>query len=96
MMPTDLKAQLFDLSDFDRECLARIRERLDLPSNALCVRYALRALDRRLTEDPPKTMVEAALLLGGKEAKMENDNSLTKAGFSNGNDQDGNALRQRM
>ena len=57
-MSSNLKAQLFDLADQDREALARIREHLELSSNALAVRLAIRELARRLEKpsilaDPP-------------------------------------------
>jgi hypothetical protein len=45
---SSLKAQLFDLADQDRAAIARIRERLELNSNALAVRLAIRELARRL------------------------------------------------
>ena len=48
--PGNLRASLFDLGDQDREAIARIRERLELNSNALAVRIAIRALARRLSE----------------------------------------------
>ena len=48
--PSNLKAHLFDLGDQDREALARIRERMQLTSNALAVRIAIRALAKRLSE----------------------------------------------
>jgi hypothetical protein len=47
---SNLKAHLFDLSDFDRECLIRIRERLEVSSNALAVRMAIRSLAKRLAD----------------------------------------------
>jgi len=70
--PGNLKAHLFDLADQDREALARIRKKLDLPSNALAVRYALRVLEARLEGNPPKTMVEMATqILGGVEVTQQ-------------------------
>jgi hypothetical protein len=49
------KASLFDLTEQDRAAIARIRERLELNSNALAVRIALRELARRLdANQPPK------------------------------------------
>lgn len=69
--PGGLKRACFHLGDQDRAAIERIRERLDLPSSALAIRYALRTLDKRLAENPPRTMVEAALLLGGKEVSNE-------------------------
>ena len=53
-MATDLRAQLFDLADQDREAIARIRERLKINSNALAVRLALRSLAKRLTQQREK------------------------------------------
>lgn len=50
----NLKAQLFDLADQDRAAIARIRERLELNSNALAVRVAIRELARRLGEPESK------------------------------------------
>jgi len=47
-MATNLKAQLFDLADQDRECLESIKARLELTSSALAVRVAIRDLARRL------------------------------------------------
>jgi DNA-binding transcriptional regulator YiaG len=48
--PSNLKAQLFDLADQDREAIRRIRERLEIHSNALAVRLAIRELARRLED----------------------------------------------
>jgi hypothetical protein len=48
--PSNLKAHLFDLADQDRECLQRIRERLEIDSNALAVRLAIRSLAKRLND----------------------------------------------
>jgi len=45
---SNLRASLFDLADRDRAAIARIRERLELNSNALAVRIAIRELARRL------------------------------------------------
>jgi hypothetical protein len=53
-MATDLRAQLFDLSDLDRECLERIKQRLELQSSALAVRISIRELARRLGEAETK------------------------------------------
>jgi hypothetical protein len=50
MATSDLKLHSFDLSDFDRVCLSRIRTRLEINSNALVVRMAIRSLAKRLTE----------------------------------------------
>lgn len=47
-MNSRFRAHLVDLTDFDRQCLARIRQRLELGSNALAVRVAIRDLARRL------------------------------------------------
>jgi len=47
--PGNLKPHLFDLADQDREALARIRERMQLNSNALAVRVAIRDLAKRLS-----------------------------------------------
>jgi len=66
-----LKRSCVFLGDFDRACLDRICAAMDLPSRALAVRYAVRNLDQRLRENPPRTPLEMALLLGGKEAKGE-------------------------
>lgn len=55
-METQAKAQLFDLYPQDREALARIRERLELGSNALAVRLAIRALAKRL--EKPDALVD--------------------------------------
>jgi hypothetical protein len=57
-MATNLKAQLFDLADQDREAIARIREALELNSNALVVRLAIRELARRLGEPKSKTRTQ--------------------------------------
>ena len=63
-------ARLFDLYPQDFVSLARIRERLELPSDALVVRLAIRALAKRLADpqhlagNEPLSMVQAALLLG--------------------------------
>ena len=66
--PGNLKRATFHLGDQDRQAIRRIRERLDLPSTALVIRYAVRLLDKRLSENPPKTMVEMATqILGGVE-----------------------------
>ena len=68
-MAANLKRTCFHLGDQDRAAILRICERLDLPSAALAIRYALRALDKRLSENPPKNMVEMATqILGGVEA----------------------------
>jgi hypothetical protein len=45
---SDLRAHLFDLADQDRECLERIKQRLEINSSALAVRLALRSLAKRL------------------------------------------------
>lgn len=52
MSSPNLKAQLFDLADQDREALALIREDLQLTSNALAVRIAIRSLAKKLAERP--------------------------------------------
>ncbi len=52
--PSNLKATLFDLADRDRAAIARIRERLELKSNALAVRLAIRDLARRLDTCRPQ------------------------------------------
>jgi len=68
--PGNLKRQCFHLGDSDRAAIERIRARLDLPSSALTIRYALRLLDKKLSENPPKNMVEMATqILGGEEIK---------------------------
>jgi hypothetical protein len=46
--PSSLKAHLFDLADQDRTALATIREQMELDSNALAVRIAIRNLARQL------------------------------------------------
>ena len=46
----NLKAYLFDLAEKDIEALAFIRETLEINSNALAVRLAIRELARRLKE----------------------------------------------
>lgn len=66
--PGNLRRATFHLGDADRAAIRRIRERLDLPSTALVIRYAVRLLDKRLTENqPPLTPLSTALLLGGIE-----------------------------
>jgi hypothetical protein len=45
-----LKRHLFNLAEEDREALAFIRKELELSSDALTVRIALRELARRLKE----------------------------------------------
>jgi hypothetical protein len=57
-MSTNSKASLFDLYPQDRAAIARIRERLELHSNALVVRIALRDLARRLEEGQKKVPLE--------------------------------------
>jgi hypothetical protein len=47
---SNLKVHCFDLADRDIEALAFIRGELELPSNALAVRIAIRELARRLKE----------------------------------------------
>jgi hypothetical protein len=47
-MTDQAKAALFDLYPRDREALARIRERMQIKSNALAVRLAIRDLAARL------------------------------------------------
>lgn len=54
--PGNLKAHLIDLADQDRECLAQIRENMELNSNALAIRIAIRALAKRLSN--PQQLVE--------------------------------------
>ena len=51
--PGNLKLHSFDLGDEDRACLTRIRQRLELSSNALAVRLALRSLAARLNDEHP-------------------------------------------
>lgn len=46
--PSNLKAHLFDLADQDRAALTLIRDRLEINSNALAVRLAIRDLARKL------------------------------------------------
>jgi len=46
----NLRAQLFDLADQDREALALIRQKLEIGSSALAVRLAIRNLARRLSD----------------------------------------------
>lgn len=53
-----LRPHLFDLADKDRQCLARIRERLQLNSNALAVRLAIRSLAKRLSDPEAQTTQE--------------------------------------
>lgn len=65
--PGNLRRATFHLGDADRAAIRRIRERLDLSSTALVIRYALRLLDKRLAADQPLSMVDTALLLGGRE-----------------------------
>jgi hypothetical protein len=47
-MASQAKARLFDLYPADAAAIARIRERLALNSDALCVRIAIRNLAERL------------------------------------------------
>ena len=54
MATSQAKARLFDLYPADAEALKRIRERLQLTSDALAVRLALRDLSRRLSEPESK------------------------------------------
>jgi hypothetical protein len=49
-MDNQAKASLFDLYPKDRECLERIKQRLEIDSNALAVRLAIRELARRLSQ----------------------------------------------
>lgn len=65
----NLRRACFHLGDQDRQAIKRICEKLDLPTSALAIRYALRLLDKHLTNNPPRGMVEAALLVGGVEAE---------------------------
>ena len=69
--PGNLKRSCFHLGDLDRLCIRRICERLDLPSAALAIRYAVRLLDKKLAETP--SMVETAKLLGGTETGEKNE-----------------------
>jgi hypothetical protein len=57
-MASPAKARLFDLYPQDAEALKRIRERLQLGSDALAIRVALRSLSRRLIE--PEAHAEPA------------------------------------
>ena len=66
--PGNLKAHLFDLADQDRECLTAIRERLELPSNALAVRIAIRALAKRLS-NPQQLVEQSGTLASGTKGK---------------------------
>lgn len=72
----NLKLHSFDLADQDVAALAQIREKLELPSNALAVRLAIRSLAKRLGD--PKILAgsnspnagpvtKEALRLGGTE-----------------------------
>jgi hypothetical protein len=63
--PSNLHPHLFDLADQDRECLVRIRQRLEINSNALAVRLALRDLAKRLSEPDSKKPAEE----GGEHGK---------------------------
>lgn len=47
---SSLKLHSFDLADEDRAALARIRAHLQLNSNALAIRVAIRTLDRELAK----------------------------------------------
>ena len=67
-----LKRTCIHLGDADRLAISRIRDLLDVPSDALVVRYAVRYLDRRLQESPPKTLLEMAKALGGRETPHPN------------------------
>ncbi len=49
-MASQAKARLFDLYPRDAEAIARIRARLALTSDSLCVRLAIRDLARRLSD----------------------------------------------
>jgi hypothetical protein len=49
-MDNQARAQLFDLYPRDRECLERIKAKLELDSSALAVRLAIRELAKRLSE----------------------------------------------
>jgi hypothetical protein len=57
-MASQAKARLFDLYPQDAEALKRVRERLQLNSDALAIRVSLRDLARRLSE--PEAIVELA------------------------------------
>ena len=46
----NLRRQLFHLADVDRAALVQIRETLELDSNALAVRLAIRYLAKRLSD----------------------------------------------
>ena len=54
-MASQAKARLFDLYPKDAEALKRIRERLQLGSDALAIRVSLRELARRLGEREAQT-----------------------------------------
>jgi hypothetical protein len=77
-----LKRTCYFIGDQDRLAISHIRGLLDFPSDALVVRYAVRYLDWRLAENPPKTMVETALMLGGREMPQHDQSA--------SNDPDGN------
>jgi hypothetical protein len=47
---SSLRLHSFDLADQDREAIKRIRERLEINSNALAVRLAIRSLANRLND----------------------------------------------
>jgi hypothetical protein len=49
-MASEARARLFDLYPADADALRRIRERLELSSDALAIRVALRDLARRLSD----------------------------------------------
>jgi hypothetical protein len=51
-MTTQAKASLYDLYPEDRKAIERIRSRLELNSDALTIRVALRSLAARLNESP--------------------------------------------
>ena len=67
--PGNLKRSCHHLGDQDREAIKRICERLDLPTGALAIRYAVRLLDRKLSET--LRMTETAILLGGVEVERK-------------------------
>jgi hypothetical protein len=70
ILADNLKRSCHHLGDRDRACIKRICSRLDLPTAALAIRYAVRLLDKKLSEQP--TMTETAILLGGVENETGN------------------------
>jgi hypothetical protein len=66
-MATQAKARLFDLYPQDVAALARIRKRLQLNSDALAIRVALRELAKRLQQTSQPELTENLQAEAGPE-----------------------------